>query len=184
MFLNPRTNLYKFEFTKNFIPDEIDEKYNKYLNHVIGSPIKSTIDYINYGIQGINLPGLTYSYVEQNGMYGQTRKHRSSIHNQELYSKEMNVTLRMMDGFVNYWIFFDIFNYYYNDTKQTRYLPDQKLEILDGDGHIITNIELKRILLTSLSDLSLNFSSNTPDFNTFDITLTYNELDIRQMFDS
>jgi len=187
MFLNPRMNLFKFEFTKNFMPMDIRNKYYKYLNHVIGSPISEPLDYINYGIQGINLPGLSYDPVEQIGEYGRIRKHRSSIHDQEMYAKEMTVTFRMMDGFINYWIMVDILRYYYDyygESKETRYIPDQQLEIIDGDGHVITSVDLRRVLYTNISDLNLNFSSNNPEFNTFDVTLVYNELEIKQLFDS
>lgn len=187
MFLNPRMNLFKFEFTKNFMPKEIHDKYYKYLNHVIGSPITDPIDYINYGIQGINLPGLNYDPVEQIGYYGRTRKHRTSIHDQELYPKDLTITIRMMDGLVNYFMCVDLLRYYYDyygENKETKYIPDQQIKILDGDGHEVVLIELTRILLTGLSDLNLSFSSNTPEFSTFDVSCTYNELTIKQCFDS
>ena len=187
MFLNPKMNLFRFEFTRNTFPQEIIDKYSTYLNSVVGSPIKSVPDYVNYTIQGINLPGLSQDTVEQNGVYGWNRKYRSSTHEQMLYTKDFTITLRMTDGFLNYWICYDLLKYYYDyygeHEKEFIYMPDQRLEILDGDGHVVTNILLKRVLMASISDLSLNFSSQTPDFQTFDISCQINELEIKQMFD-
>jgi len=185
MFLNPRADLFNFKFTRDFIPAVISNKYEPYLNKVAGCPISRAIDYVNYGIQGINLPGLSFDSVEQVTMYGWTKKHRTSVHPQELMSKEMTVTIRMFDGFVNYWIMWDILRYYYESTSpELRYIPDQRVEILDSDGNVTVSVNLKRILYNSLSELSLNFSNNNPEFLTFDINLIYNELELVQSFDS
>jgi hypothetical protein len=184
MFLNPRSNLFNFQFTKDFMTDEIRDKYFDYLNKVKGFPIKEPLDFINYSIQGITLPGLNSDLTEQSTMYGRKKTHRNSIHPEELKSKEMTVTFRMFDGFANYWMMFDLMEHYYSYQTSQRYIPDQRVQILDGDGFVITEIELKRILYTSISDLSLNFSANVPEFTTFDITLIYNDFNLTQKFDS
>jgi len=184
MFLNPRNNLFNFQFNKPFMTEEIRNKYYDYLNKVKGSPIKEPLDLINYSIQGINLPGLTSDLTEQSTMYGRKKTHRNTIHPQELYSKEMTVTFKMFDGFINYFILLDLLNHYYSFDTKDKYIPDQRVYLLDGDGNQIVTINLKRILFTSISDLSLNFSSNVPEFATFDITLIYNELEMQMGFDS
>lgn len=184
MFLNPRSNLFNFQFTKNFMPEEIHKKYYDYLNKVPGCPVKNPLDFINYSIQGINLPGLNAETTTQITPYGRTKYHRDTKDEQELMSKEMTITFKMFDGFINYWIVFDLFRYYYSYDTTLKYIPDQRVHILDGNGFIITELELSRILITSLSDLSLNFSANVPEFTTFDLVLTYNGLEINQKFDS
>jgi len=185
MFLNPRADLFNFMFTKDFIPTTIASKYENYLNSVVGSPITKAIDYVNYSIQGINLPGLSYDIVEQMSPYGWTRKHRSSTHPQELMSKELTVTMKMLDGFVNYWLMFDVLSYYYEVSKPSEgYIPDQRIEILDSCGNVVRTILLKRMLYNNISELNLNFSSNNPEFLTFDLSFVYNQLDFGNSFDS
>lgn len=184
MLLNPRSNLFNFQFTKLFMPSDIRDKYYGYLNKVRGNLIKEPLDLINYSIQGVNLPGLTSDLTEQATMYGRKKTHRNTMHEQELYSKEMTITFKMFDGFVNYWILMDLFKHYYSFDTKDKYIPDQRLQILDGDGYSIVSVELKRILFTDINELSLNFSANVPEFMTFDITLIYNELEITQNFDS
>lgn len=183
MFLNPRVNLFNFHFTKNFIPQEIIDKYKPYLTKVVGSPIREPIDYINYTIQGVNLPGLGYDFVEQVGKYGRTRKYRTTTHPQEMYDKTFTVTMKMTDGFVNYWIMYDLLAYYYKFSNTDKYIPDQRMEIIDSDGNVIVNVEFQRMLYTSIGELNFNFSTNTPDFTTFDLTFVYNEINISKRFD-
>ena len=92
--------------------------------------------------------------------------------------------MRMTDAFLNYWILFDVFNYYYAFDTVQPYLPDQRVEILDGDGNVVTTIKMIKVLFTSIGDLNLSFTSNTPEFNTFDLGLVINQLEIKQDFES
>ena len=184
MFLNPKMNLFVFNFSRDFIPTEIRDKYYRYLNRVPGNLIDEPIDFLNYSIQTCNLPGLNYSNVEQLRHFGYKDLFRTSTHPKELYAKELNVSLRLTDSFLNYWIMVDVFNYYYSYKTKVPYIGDQEIQILDGDGNVVTTIKLLKVLFTSIGDLSLNYSSNNPDFNSFDIGLIYNELEIKQNFDS
>lgn len=183
MFLNPRMNLFNFQFTRDFMPLEIKKKYSDYLNKVVANSIPNPLDYINYSIQGVNLPGMTFDPTAQTSAYGQSRKYLGTIHPQENTSKEMTVTFKMFDGFLNYWILFDLFNYYYSYNHKEKFIPNQKVEILDSSGNVVTNVMLERVLFTNIGDLNLNYSSNVPEFTTFDITLTYNQISIKQLFD-
>lgn len=184
MFLNPRNNLFNFQFTKDFMPPEIHNKYYAYLNKVRGFPVKNPLDFINYTIQGINLPGLNSDMTEQSTMYGRKKTHLNTIHPQEMYSKELTISFRMSDAFLNYFILMDLLNYYYAFDTNKRYIPDQRVYLLDGDGNQVVTIELTRILFTSIGDLSLNFSSNVPEYQSFDCTFIYNQLDMKIDFES
>ena len=184
MILNANNSKYSFNFTKNFIPDEVANHYIKYLHKVPGLPIKKPIDFINYGIQGINLPGLSFDFIEQVGQLGLTRKHRTSKHDQELMSKELNIEFQTFDAYVNYWMMYETLRYYYNFNNTEKYIPDQRLEILDSEDNIVVVINLSRILFTSISDIDLNFSANAADFKTFTCNFVYNQLDIKFEFDS
>ena len=65
MLVSARNNQFRFNFPKTFIPKEIIDKYRPYLNRIPGNMIKEPIDFLNYGIQGLNLPGPSYDPVEQ-----------------------------------------------------------------------------------------------------------------------
>ena len=54
MILNSRNNSYDFRFPRKFIPEEVTQKYKKYLNKVPGGLLAEPIDFVNYSIQGEN----------------------------------------------------------------------------------------------------------------------------------
>ena len=65
MILDSRNNSFDFRFPKTFIPEAIAKKYEPYLNRIPGNLFENAIDFVNYGIQGINLPGITFDPVSQ-----------------------------------------------------------------------------------------------------------------------
>ena len=179
MLLSARNNQFKFEFPRNFIPKEIADKYRPYLNRIPGGLIKEPIDFFNYGIQSLNLPGPSFTPVEQNDMPGNTRRFRTSIPKQELFDKSLTVTVQAFDGYVNYWMAVETLEYYYNLSGKTPYVPEGVgIQLMDSEGNVFVTAQLRDMIMNSVSSLDLNFSSNTIEFQTFDIEFTYNMLNV------
>lgn len=179
MILSARNNQFRFEFPRTFIPKEIADKYRPYLNRIPGGLIKEPIDYFNYGIQSMNLPGPSFDAITQNDFPGNTRSFRSSLPKQELFDKNLTVTMQAFDGWINYWMAVELFDYYYKQSGKKPFVPEGVgLQMLDGEGNIFVTVQLKDMILNGVSALDLNFSSNTIEFQTFDLNFTYNILDI------
>lgn len=179
MILSARNNQFRFDFPRNFIPKEIANKYRPYLNRIPGGLIKEPIDYFNYGIQSMNLPGPSFDPVTQNDFPGNTRSFRSSLPKQELFDKSLTVTMQAFDGWVNYWMAVETFDYYYQRSGKEAFVPEGVgLQMLDGEGNVFVTVRLKDMIMTGVSALDLNFSSNTIEFQTFDVDFTYNILDV------
>lgn len=62
--LSPRYDLFRFNFPKDFLPKEVEEKYAKILAQD-ANVIHSPIDYLNESIQGVTFPGIKELLVEQ-----------------------------------------------------------------------------------------------------------------------
>jgi hypothetical protein len=52
---------------------------------------------------------------------------------------------------------------------------------MDGEGNLFMTCQLQEMIMTGVGALDLNFSSNTVDFQTFDITFVYNVLEIKSI---
>jgi hypothetical protein len=184
MILNARPDQFTFNFPKLFVPEVINKKYSTYLERLPGSLIVKPIDVINYGIQSINLPASSYQPVEQGGKIGRRRTYRTSIHEQELLSKEFTVSFQLLDGFINYWILFDTFNYWYNYKTPDTHLPEGfDIRLTDSEGNIMSTISMKRVLFKEIGALDMSFSNNTSDFSTFSCSFEYNELETKLEID-
>jgi len=175
MLLSARNNQFRFTFPRTFIPPSIADKYRPYFNRMPGGLIKEPIDYWNYGIQSLNLPGPSYSPTEQQNFPGYTRGYRSSIPTKELFQHDFTVTMQAYDGWINYWMAIDMFKYYYELSGKEPHLPEGNgIQLIDGEGNVLVTIKLRQMIWTSVSSLDLNFSSNTVEFQTFDIGFNYN----------
>ena len=91
----------------------------------------------------------------------------------------MTVTMQAFDGYVNYWMAVEMFDYYYKLSGKHPYLPEGVgVQMLDADGTVFVTVQLKDMFISEVGALDLNFSSNTIEFQTFDITFGYNILDV------
>ena len=179
MLLSSRSNLFSFEFASNFVPQEIEDKYGPYLNRMPGNLLSKCVDVLNYSIQTITLPNLTWDFTEQIGLYGKSRKYRGVTNPNDLDSKDLTITFQMLDGFINYWMMADILRYYYAYENPDKYLPEgHTVRIFDAEGIVMVSINFERVLYREISSIDLSFSTNAVEFQTFEGNFTYNNLNI------
>ena len=178
MILNSRNNLFNFRFPRTFIPKEVVDKYHKYLNRMPGNIITEPIDFINYSIQGVQLPGISFDPIQQSPNDGTITYHRGAIPIQNTIERQFTVEMQLLDGYINYWIMQDTLLYYYSRAKKEPFINDLKLQILDAEGIHIMSAVFEKPILNSISELELNMSSNIADFNTFSLNFFYNKFNI------
>ena len=178
MILNSRNNSYDFRFPRNFIPEEVVEKYKKYLNRVPGGLLAEPVDFVNYSIQGINIPGITFDPITQADNDGTTRYHRGAVPIQNTITREFTVTFQLLDGFINYWIMMDTLLYYYARTTKQPYIEPFTLRILDAEGASVAFMKFEKIILNSINELNLNMAENVADFSTFECSFFYNKMSL------
>jgi len=179
MILNSRNNSFDFRFPRKFIPQEVSDKYKKYLNRIPGGLLAEPVDFINMSIQGINIPGISFDPITQEDNDGTTRYHRGAIPIQNTIQREFTVTMQLLDGFINYWIMMDTLLYYYARSTKRPYTDPLTLRILDAEGASVAFMEFDKPIMNSINELSLNFAENVADFSTFEVTFFYNKLNLK-----
>lgn len=179
MILDSRNNSFDFRFPKTFVPEGIAKKYEPYLNRIPGNLFENAVDFINYGIQGINVPGMGFTPVEQNDNPGKTRYFRGRNPMDKSFDKQFTVTMQLMDGYINYWIMTDLLLYYHHGTTKQKHLDDLNLNITDAEDLVMSSICFERPIMNQVSELSINMSDNVAEFSTFDINFYYNKFVIK-----
>ena len=149
------------------------------MNRIPGNLFEGAIDFINYGIQGINLPGITFDPVSQADNDGTTRYFRGKIPIQNTIERQFTVTMQLMDGYINYWIMTDLLLYYYAPTTKQKYIDDLNLGITDAEDLVMTTIAFEKPIMNQISELSINMSDNVAEFSTFDVNFYYNKFNIK-----
>lgn len=178
-----KTDLYNFKFPVNFIPNEIIKKYEIYLNRIPGNIIQNVKDFVNYSIQGISIPGLSAPELTQQ-FYGVDFVQRGKDRVQNAIDKQFTITFGSLSGYLNYWILYETFLWYYSsEATDDRNIPIMKLQLTDGRGNHIITIEMHNIVWTELSGLDFNMANNVIDFDTFTATFRYSLHNIKLEFD-
>ena len=185
--LPPRFDLFTLRFPKNFIPKEIQQKYDKILNKY-NSPIRSSIDFLNEGIVSVAFPGINESIItqQQTGYNNDINRHepssevvyRSTSNPLELINRTLSVTFLHKQGFVNYFMLYEIwFHYFCKSTKSKESCLDMLyIEILDSSGKVIAQLEMYDIFFSSMDGLEFDFSKISLSDDTFTANFNFNNL--------
>lgn len=183
MILNSRNNLFNFKFPRKFIPEEVSEKYKKYLNRMPGNLMTEPIDFINYSIQGVSIPGISFTPIEQAPNDGTITYHRGSVAIQNTIERQFTIEMQLLDGFINYWIMQDTLLYYYSKQQRAPFTDDLKLQILDAEGIHVMSAVFEKPIFNEISELELNMSSNIAEFSTFTLNFYYNKFNLKLEID-
>ena len=101
--LNARANSFYFVFPKGFFPEKVHQKYIDYLQKQ-PTPYDTLTSYMNSTIQSVTFPSMSIDSVEQVRNLGKKINYQSATPVQDLFNKEFQVTFRIAEGFINYFI--------------------------------------------------------------------------------
>ena len=189
--LSPRYDLFKFSLPKDFLPKEVEEKYQKLLNKnqaVLTTPI----DYLNESIQGINFPGISDILIQQQqhsfndikrGLGKINVEPKTDITYQtpsnplDKITKEFKVTFRFNQGLYNYFMLYETIFYQICKPIDRGHIPVLYIELLGESGVITSRILFKDVLIDGIDGLEFNFNKTERDSGTFDVMFKFNNID-------
>ena len=134
------------------------------------------------GIQSMTFPALTAEPVEQ-VLYEDNYTSKGGLRLERYLDRQFNITFKLYEGYINYWVMFDMFRAFYDLDNKEKFLPDVTLSFLDQTGFEFVAVEFHQVLMTNISELELNYSSNTAEFKTFNMNFKYNYIKIKKRFD-
>ena len=189
--LSPRYDLFRFAFPKDFIPKEVEEKYQKILSQNAGV-LTTPIDYLNESIQGITMPGISDLTVDQtqhshNSISLRDGKINVEPSRQNTYKtpsnplsnieKEVTVTFRFNAGFFNYFLLYETIFWKY--CKPLDYPNEDVLyiELMDETGKVSARVKYLDCHVNGIDGLEFNYSKLERDSGTFNVTFKFNNID-------
>ena len=176
-----RKDLFYIEFTKKFIPDTIEEFYKPYVKNM-PTQLESPRTLVESTLQGVTIPSYQYEGVEQ-GFVDTLNKNeiktnwRSTLNAQGLTEKNLTLTFKLINGYVNYWILLDTFFFHYDFKNPNAFIGDISLRMLDNQDNVMFSRVYRDCILTGISDFELSYSENIQTFETFSITLQYSKVE-------
>lgn len=196
--LRGRQDNFRLIFPKEFLVDEITEKYSEVLKKK-HSFIYNPIDFLNETIQSVQVLGFTDATIEQlqtgrgtaaesperipqNRFLHTTSQvnYRSETNPINLIDKTLNVTFRHTLGYVNYFMMFEnFFHLYARDTSYEELIPNLFVDILDNMGNIYSRIEIIHPVISGIDMLDFNYTQPTAQSQTFKVEFKYSNLDFQ-----
>lgn len=195
--LKSRQDMFKVTLPKEFIPDEIVEKYAKIINEA-NSFYKTPIEFLNETVQGLEVLGFTQaSMVQQQhgrGYYSSIGNiepnrylhassdvaYRSDMNPLNLIDKTVRITFRHTLGFVNYFMLFEAFWIMYKRDTQYKQLPEYiSVDLYNEIGSTFARIMLYDPIIDGLDMLSLNYTAPIAQSQTFNCEIKYSNIDFQ-----
>lgn len=197
--LSPRFDLYKFEFPRDWIPEEIQEKYQNILNRTPGV-LMDPVSYLNESIQQITIPSMNelniiqvqHSFnkkvIQDKGAAGLGKLHieprhenfyKSTSNPLENIDREFTVTLRQNQGLLNYFMLWEVLMYHagkaelYSKGEDIFYI-----DFLSETGSINFTMNLYQPMAIGIDGLDFSYSKTDRPVETFDVKFNFNNIDI------
>jgi hypothetical protein len=180
MILSSRSDLFRFEFPKVFIPQEVKTRWAPYVQRM-PTPTDDISAMVNYSVQSFTVPNYNYQAIEQvkpgNGTTarGTVRKWRNSLSPEMMSERKFEVTLKLLDGYWNYWVMLETFFHHYDFDTRDPFIVDMPLRIMDAEGNVLYTVTFHDCLFTGIDKFDLSFSEVEPGVKTFTCNFEFNE---------
>lgn len=188
--LSPRYDLFKFQFPKDFLPKELDEKYAKVLAKN-ASVLTSPIEYLNESIQGVSFPGISELVSEQDqialnpnrfieGKQGTEPFYKHSyispINPLAAIEREFKVTMRQNQGLYNYWMMYETIFHKILKDKEPMFDECFTLFIMNETGEACARVDMYDNYIKGIDGIEFNYNKVDRQTDTFDVTFAFNNI--------
>lgn len=181
MLLNSLSQQFVISFSSNFFYSEVVDRWMPVLKRRY-LPYNSLEDFINAQITSVNFPGINSSPVSQTIGHYTIQKRPGTAADSTGVNKNITLTIKNTESYIAYFILRQQMDYFLKIGSMARvgelYMPDIVISLLDDGGFETVSYVLRMLTMTSLSDLSLQYSAGIGNFNTFTAGFVYQFYDV------
>jgi len=174
--LNAKLSQFAIWFPKDFLYPEIRERWTPVVKR-LKLQYQTLEDYINATVQRITFPEVTLTPVTQPQTMFQIR-YRGGKELEPILDKNLTIIFKLTEGFITYWMLFDQIELFQLYSATSPFWPSMYVSFLDHHGFELMAFEFQKIIPLGLSQFSVNYATPAADFNTFQLTLSYNRYKI------
>lgn len=189
--LNPVLSNTKVVIGHEFFPEELVSKYDNYL-YSINFPFKTLESYIHETIQNISIPGIqlnTVSVESMPNLVGNVPGSDTFFHptHTETYEgtvsqidtdTDKTATITFKNTIINWMYMFEHCYEHYKRKRITR-VGSVYVIMYNAAEVPVLQFQMQRCFISNIPGLEFAFNEGFSESKTFDVTFTFNQLDIK-----
>ena len=177
MIINSRSSNFLFTFPKGFFSNSIICKYTTYVKRNF-LPYDTLENFMAAQIQSVTFPTISMDPVQQTRNLGKKQEYKNSVPIADLFTRDLQITFKTLDGYINYWIFLENALEYLSFENKDLYFDDLQMRFLDQEGHVVVTTQYKGTYFKGMTEITASYSDNNPDFKTFTASFGFFKMDI------
>ena len=182
MILNSKMNNFLITLPDDWLYPDVIEKYTDYYKS--GKNVYSDItSFLNASVQNVSLPDISLGLVKQFKKNNET-SFRSGNTLKQGYTKEMTITFKLSENYLNHMILRDQLERYMDRAVNDKvFMPDLALHMMDYRGRVVMSQIYTNIVFFGITTLDISMTNVVPETQTFDIQLAYHDVKIKSYKD-
>jgi len=176
--LNAKQNMFCIWFPPNFFYPKVVETWTPVIKRM-KLQYQTVEDFFNASIQSVSIPAVDLATAEQ-----QQRQFKATYRGgkefEPVFPKTFDVTFKLSEGFVTYWMIFDQIEEYLLYKEDEVFWPPMYVSFLDHHGLELVAFEFNKIVPTGLSNFDVSYATTAAEFNTFSLGLKYTRFNIKR----
>ena len=137
---------------------------------------------MSYTVQSVSWPAIDAQIAEQD-LGNDYRVFKGGFDAQKYLNKEIIITFRTVEGYLNYFVMLDAWEQYWKLESEDTFVPNFTLRLLDNYGFQIMSVNYYNIVYKTLSELEISYASNVPEFRTFSCTFNCARVELKRQLD-
>lgn len=182
MTLNNLPQMFTFYFPSTFWYPEVVTRWTPMVERM-RLPYTTLEDFMNAQVQSVRFPPMNMDLaMQQRGQYDVAYPSGKEL--EPLIDKMLNITFKLTESYLTYWIVWDQIDTYlhyvkdYHDLKPC-WMEPVKLGFLTDSGLQLVEFTFWEITPTNTTELNLSYAATVASYNTFGLTLRYNRFSIQ-----
>lgn len=174
--LNSNNSLFYARFHKDFFPDDIQKKYEKYLKQYPTS-FKRFPEFITHTIQKISLPAFHVDLADpqQTGTKNQPI-FKKGIDAIRKIDRSFKIQFKHIEGYLNYFALLECF-YFFHSFGNKQIIPEFSVNILNQQHQKIYSVIFTQILYSGFSEsLDFDYAQVRNQAKSFTLEFKYNDI--------
>ena len=188
----PTYNQFRFYFNKTFIYQKVKERFRPGFEALNYGLYNDITDYLNSTVVKVIWPGIaddstTKQYgVKKGSGINRSRTNKGGKAADELVSKELTVVLSVKESYVNWLLLYCNWLEHFKlpESEKKIHLPDCGMHIMDDNGSVLMSIVFTGITFLDMEKMEFNVTDNKFINRDFQLSLTYNDFDMRFYLDN